>query len=484
MRRIIVLLVSCMLGWLAITPVQAASGICFPQVPNCITGRFATFWQENGGLAVFGLPVSPASKQMVNNSSYLTQYFERARFELHPLNQKPYDVLLGRLGVDQLAANGRDWMTFPKADSSAQHYFSETGHTIAPQFWDFWSTHGLRFTGSNSVTLPESLSLFGLPISEAQMETSSDNKMYLTQWFERAKFEYHPENSPPYTVLLGLLGNTALQNQTATVSTPTSLPNVKEPTGVCATNAPPAVEGPQAWTTNPTPQAPRTANTLCMRLIINGAPVSDAQVKVVARYAGKHGKTDDKSYGPAVTDSDGMAKIDFNIGDAKRGFDVAIDVIFSATDGQRYETVTNFLPTYPFTTPTSDGSAGLPGIPAPKGNCIANAPPAQEGAQAWMTVPEPATRNQFDSICARLIVNGAVVKDAQVIASDKVFYENAHKGTSNHYGPVSTGEDGVAEIGFNIGSMRPNNTVIVDVSIKIPNGQTYITATYFRAVYK
>jgi hypothetical protein len=26
------------------------------------------------------------------------------------------------------------------------------------------------------------------------------------QYFERARFEYHPENQPPYDVLLGLLG--------------------------------------------------------------------------------------------------------------------------------------------------------------------------------------------------------------------------------------------------------------------------------------
>jgi hypothetical protein len=27
------------------------------------------------------------------------------------------------------------------------------------------------------------------------------------QWFERARFEQHPENPPPHNVLLGLLGN-------------------------------------------------------------------------------------------------------------------------------------------------------------------------------------------------------------------------------------------------------------------------------------
>jgi len=38
-------------------------------------------------------------------------------------------------------------------------------------------------------------------------ETLSDGKQYQVQWFERARFELHPENDAPYDVLLGLLGN-------------------------------------------------------------------------------------------------------------------------------------------------------------------------------------------------------------------------------------------------------------------------------------
>jgi hypothetical protein len=34
----------------------------------------------------------------------------------------------------------------------------------------------------------------------------SDGQEYTVQWFERARFEHHPENDPPYDVLLGLLG--------------------------------------------------------------------------------------------------------------------------------------------------------------------------------------------------------------------------------------------------------------------------------------
>ncbi len=39
------------------------------------------------------------------------------------------------------------------------------------------------------------------------MEASTNGKEYLTQWFERSRFELHPENAgTPYEVLLGVLG--------------------------------------------------------------------------------------------------------------------------------------------------------------------------------------------------------------------------------------------------------------------------------------
>jgi hypothetical protein len=37
-------------------------------------------------------------------------------------------------------------------------------------------------------------------------ETLSDGNEYQVQYFERARFELHPENEPPFNVLLGLLG--------------------------------------------------------------------------------------------------------------------------------------------------------------------------------------------------------------------------------------------------------------------------------------
>ncbi|MDP9309625.1 MAG: hypothetical protein M3R24_01800 [Chloroflexota bacterium] len=177
---------------------------CFAETGQCISGRFAEYWQQNGGLPVFGFPITPAVQQQTAEGTFLTQYFERNRFELHPENQRPYDVLLGRLSDDLLKKQGKDWFTFPKAVPGAAHMFDQTGHSIGHEpFWQYWSSHGLDLDGRRGFTEPESLALFGLPLSEPQVETNSSGDTVLTQWFERARFEDHG----PKGVLLGLLGN-------------------------------------------------------------------------------------------------------------------------------------------------------------------------------------------------------------------------------------------------------------------------------------
>lgn len=182
---------------------------CFAETNQCIEGRIREFWEQNGGLPVFGLPVTPLQVETIENRQLQVQWFERNRLELHPENARPYDVLLGRLGAASLERQGRNWQTFPKADPATAHYFAQTGHAVAPQFWEYWASHGLEFDGRAGKSFNESLALFGLPLSDAAVETNPTNgQPYLTQHFERARFEYHPENTgTPYVVLLGLLGN-------------------------------------------------------------------------------------------------------------------------------------------------------------------------------------------------------------------------------------------------------------------------------------
>jgi len=180
----------------------------FDETGHNVCGAFLDFWNHNGGLAVFGLPLTGEMEEenFDTGETYTVQYFERQRFEWHPENVgTPYEILLGRMGVEILEIQGRDWMTFPKGNASQPHYFPETGHAIAPEFWEFRSSHGLDY-GDAEVSFRESLLLFGYPISEASMETNEDGHTVMTQWFERAVFELHPDNKDEYQVLLRRLG--------------------------------------------------------------------------------------------------------------------------------------------------------------------------------------------------------------------------------------------------------------------------------------
>jgi Tol biopolymer transport system component len=202
---------------------------CFEETGYCIDGRIGEYWEQNGGLPVFGLPIGPQQEAMIEGQPLQVQWFERNRLELHPENAPPYDVLLGRLGVDVLEQQGRDWQTFPKEEpQDGCRYFEETQFNVCGDIFSRWQSEGLEIDGVAGYTLQENLALFGLPISPLQ-EEEIDGQMYQVQWFERARFELHPENAPPYNVLLGLLGN-EIQSAGEPPEEPTGAPT-EEPTG-------------------------------------------------------------------------------------------------------------------------------------------------------------------------------------------------------------------------------------------------------------
>ena len=71
--------------------------------------------------------------------------------------------------------------------------FAETGHCIDGAFLAYWQANG-------------GLARHGFPLTAERWEVLEDGKPYIVQYFERARFEHHPENAPPYTVLLGQFG--------------------------------------------------------------------------------------------------------------------------------------------------------------------------------------------------------------------------------------------------------------------------------------
>lgn len=181
---------------------------CFAEVPDCISGRIREFWEENDGLMVFGFPTSPQYEEIIEGKPYQVQWFERNRMELHPEKPQPYDVLLGRLGVEMLEQQGFDWWQFPTGlDQPGCVYFAETRHSICGNFLNTWQAHGLEVDGSAGYSMKDNLALFGYPVSEPMTEVLEDGQEYTVQYFERVRMEHHPENDAPYNMLFGLLGN-------------------------------------------------------------------------------------------------------------------------------------------------------------------------------------------------------------------------------------------------------------------------------------
>jgi hypothetical protein len=182
----------------------------FDETGYSVRGHFKSFWERSGGLPVFGYPLSSQSA----DGEHVEQYFERQRFEHHPENAgTPYEVLLGLLGRRNASDRGLlDSPAFqpagPNTGSDCRH-FPETGHNVCGAFNAYWARHGLEF-GDPGVSYRESLALFGFPISEEFVDPDSG---LVTQYFERARLEHHPQNAAPYDVLLGRLGAKLIERQ-------------------------------------------------------------------------------------------------------------------------------------------------------------------------------------------------------------------------------------------------------------------------------
>lgn len=192
---------------LAPAPAAAQGERCFSATGYCISGAIRRFWEENGGLAVFGYPLTPLQPETIEGQTLQVQWFERNRLELRPERPWPASVQLGRLGADHLALQGRDWLAAPEvAPGAGCRLFPETRRSVCGAVLAAWRAGGVELDGRRGTSEAESLALYGLPLTDLQPETLADGRTYQVQWFERARLELHPE-LPGAPVLNGLLGS-------------------------------------------------------------------------------------------------------------------------------------------------------------------------------------------------------------------------------------------------------------------------------------
>jgi hypothetical protein len=186
-----------------VAPVSAAPAAaeqCFPQTGFCVRGRFLDYWNAHGGLAINGYPLTGEFVSVLEDgNAYTVQYFERVRMEYHRENAPPHDVLLGQFGRRILKTNLPSVSTAPVPPLVGYTHFPETGHNVGPRFAAYWQANG-------------GLAQFGYPLTELFTHRLEDNKEYQVQYFERARFEYHPEYAgTPSEVLLGQFGRRVLR---------------------------------------------------------------------------------------------------------------------------------------------------------------------------------------------------------------------------------------------------------------------------------
>ena len=183
----------------------------FPETGHSLAYGFKAFWERSGGLPVFGYPLTEEFDEPNPDSGQVltVQYLERQRFEYHPEHAgSAYEVELGRLGAAEAARRGllatAPFQPLPPETGSdaACTFVPETGHRLCHGFRAYWAGHGLEL-GDPGLTERESLALFGYPLSEEFVDPATGR---VTQYFERARFEYHPDNPEPYRILLGRLG--------------------------------------------------------------------------------------------------------------------------------------------------------------------------------------------------------------------------------------------------------------------------------------
>ena len=96
-----------------------------------------------------------------------------------------------------LAAGPEAGRTAQAADSGCKT-FVEVPYKICGRFLDYWQLHG-------------GLTQQGLPISDPFDEQNAappagDGQIHRVQYFQRARFEDHPDAPVPFDVQLGLLG--------------------------------------------------------------------------------------------------------------------------------------------------------------------------------------------------------------------------------------------------------------------------------------
>lgn len=160
----------------------------FSESGHWVRGEFLEKWLGVGKPSdIYGWPIT---ERFTDSEGVEVQYFQRARFEYHPNNAPGRRVVVSNLGdalLDAATVTPLNIDPLP-ANHPACLTFSENKHQVCYAFKDFFIANG-------------GVDQFGRPISDLVKVNG-----WLVQYFERARFEWHPELPSGKRVTLTKIG--------------------------------------------------------------------------------------------------------------------------------------------------------------------------------------------------------------------------------------------------------------------------------------
>jgi hypothetical protein len=158
----------------------------FPDTGHWVTGEFLKkYYSVPNPQDLFGDPITDAFIETI--SGLKVQYFEKARFELHPEEIPDLRVKLSNLG-SYLYQQGQTLPVLYNASGCRFYPQVIDGYYICYDFLEFFDQNG-------------GVAHFGYPISNFEILDG-----WIVQHFQRARLEWHPENREGKSVVVSNIG--------------------------------------------------------------------------------------------------------------------------------------------------------------------------------------------------------------------------------------------------------------------------------------
>jgi len=162
-------------------------GRYFTETGHWVTGQFLEkYLGVSNPREVYGLPIT--DQLIIEGFPNVTvQYFEKVRFELHPEESADLQVHLTELGFF-LYEKGQTLPNPPNSPACEPYELDNQEFNVCYAFLDYFTANG-------------GIAQFGYPISNFEIHEG-----WIVQYFQRARFEWHPELPAGQRVALSNLG--------------------------------------------------------------------------------------------------------------------------------------------------------------------------------------------------------------------------------------------------------------------------------------